>query len=179
MVCPRCIKVVERIMTDQGLEVKNVILGEVELIDRPSDEQMKNIVSELSNWGFERLKQKDEIIVVQIKSAVLDLIHYTIENTKVNNSTYLSEKLNKSYAHLSQIFSRQEKITLEKYIILQKIEKVKELLSYDELKLREIAAQLGYSSVQYLSNQFKSIVGMSVRDYKKATNTSRTTLDKL
>ncbi len=134
----------------------------------------------LERYGFEIIPDKDQLLVEQIKQAVIELIHYMNNmNSVVRKSEYLVEKLGKSYSYLSRIFSNYEPITLEKYIILQKIERIKELIDQDELTLSEISYLMDYSSVQYLSNQFKKITGFSVTEYKNNAAGRKRYIDQL
>ncbi len=177
MVCPRCIKVVETTVSKMGFEVTSIKLGEV-VVDKSLNEKEQTSISEaLQAWGFELIENREEKLVSQIKGIVVQMIHYAEELPDIKNSAFLSEKIGLSYDYISKIFSTHEQITIEKYIILQKIERVKELLSYKELALKEIAYQLGYKSVQHLSSQFRSVVGMSVTEFKKLEQKGRKTLD--
>ncbi|MBX9851308.1 MAG: AraC family transcriptional regulator [Cytophagaceae bacterium] len=166
MVCPRCIKVVKEELTRLGLRVKKIQLGKV-AIAGSAEFNREEIAKSLEKEGFELIKDQDEILIEMIKLAVIELIHHNKKmDTTLRNSEYISQKLGESYSALSKLFSKYEKVTLEKYIIRQKIERAKELLEYGELTLGEIALQLGYSNVHYLSTQFKTITGMSVSEYK-------------
>ena len=181
MVCPRCIKVVKDELTKLGLNVKNVELGEatIETNNKPVNlEQIRNI---LEANGFELLDDKQGKLVEKIKTLIIEKIQNTKDGEleRFNFSKYLSENLNVTYQYLSHLFSSLEDITVEKYIIHQKIEKVKELLVYDELTLSEIAFNLGYSSVQHLSSQFKKITGFTPSHYKNLKDKKRIPLDKV
>lgn len=180
MVCKCCIRVLKEDLEKTGIKVNNIILGEAEIEYDPSNINLQKIEEIISDDGFELIVNKEKILVEQIKLAVIELIHYyNNANSLLRNSDYLIEKLGYSYQHLSSIFSKHEKSTLEKYIILQKIEKVKELIEFENITLSEISFMMGYSSVQYLSNQFKSITGISVTDYKKSEYKNRKQLDQL
>lgn len=166
MVCPRCIKVVREELMGLGLQVKKIQLGKVSVV-KSSSFNIGDISEALEKEGFELIRDPEDILIERIKLTVIELIHYNRKlNPTIRNSDFISKKLGKSYSSLSKLFSKKEKTTLEKYIILQKIERVKELLEYGELSLSEISSQLGYSNVHYLSTQFKSITGMSVSEYK-------------
>ena len=179
MVCPRCIEAVADTLDQFPLKVKEVKLGEV-VFDSPVSEDMEADISQaLQKRGFELLENKEKQITEQVKAHIIQLVHYSGEMPLVKNSQYLQQKMGINYQNFSKIFSRCEGITIEKYIILQKIEKVKELVFYDELTLSEIACKLGYSSVQHLSNQFKSVTGMSVSEYKKLDNKNRQFIDEV
>jgi len=161
-------KLVKRIMAEAGVEVLDIRLGEADIKFDPEKTSLETIASLLEKDDFELISNKDEQLVEQIKCAVIDLVHHSTFNAMVRNSDYLVQKFNLSYQHISTIFSQHESVTLEKFIINQKIEKVKELLQYGELTLSEIAYMMGYSSVQYLSSQFRNITGITVSDFKKA-----------
>ena len=180
MVCKCCIRVLKEDLEKAGVKVNKLMLGEAEIEYDPGKISFKNIEEIIKNDGFELIVNKEKIMVEQIKLAVIELIHYyNNSNSLLRNSDYLIEKLGYSYQHLSSVFSKHEKSTLEKYIILQKIEKVKELIEFENITLSEISFMMGYSSVQYLSNQFKSITGISVTDYKKSEYKNRKQLDRL
>lgn len=177
MVCPRCVTVVRNTLKDIGLEVEKVQLGQA-LIASNTDLPVQKISKQLEKHGFELIQNRDQQLIEQIKKVLLQYLEELEEleeNPKL--SDYLAEQLHQNYSSLSALFSEQEEITIEKYVIHLKIERVKELLSYGEMTLSEIAYQLNYSSVAYLSNQFKQITGMSVTDYKKARDSFRKPLD--
>ncbi len=175
MVCPRCISVVSKILRDAGLQVQSVELGKAELINA---EFIKgNLLAELlALEGFELIQERQDLLVSQVKTLFLEYLG--LENPP-RLSDFLADRTNTSYTHLSKIFSTASQITIEKYFIRLKIEKVKELLSYDELNLSEIAHHLHYSSVQALSLQFKTVTGYTVSDFKESTHQSRQSLDSL
>ncbi|AKQ44511.1 hypothetical protein TH63_00890 [Rufibacter radiotolerans] len=179
MVCPRCIATVTEVLTGQGLTVQDVKLGEATV----TTEKKVNVpaLSEaLQAHGFELLQEKDEQLTDLIKTTLLEYQRQLEEEYQpMTTSVYLSEKLGMSYQHLSKVFSQHTGTTLEKYLIRLKIERVKELISYGQLTLSEIAHRLQYSSVQHLSNQFKKVTGVSVTDYKKAPSVDRLPLDSL
>ena len=167
MSCHCCLKLVQRLFAENDIAVEEINLGEVWVSYDSQKINLEMIASLLEEEDFELLIDKDRQLVEQIKSAIINLVHYSTFNAMVRNSDYLVEKFNLSYQYLSTVFSKVENTTLEKYIILQKIEKVKELIRFDEMTLSEIAYMMGYSSVQYLSTQFKKITGISVSEYKK------------
>lgn len=170
MVCNRCVTVVRQELEKQGLHPLKITLGEVTLTeDHLSDEQLKKLDASLMESGFERMGDRKAQLIEAIKNKVIQVIHYT-ENPdrKFNWSTVLSEELKYEYNYLSNLFSSVESITLEQYIIRQKIERVKELLFYDELSLSEISNKLGYSSVAHLSAQFKKVTGLTPSELKKS-----------
>lgn len=177
MVCPRCVMVVRETLQDMGLDVVEVELGKATVLADDSI-SFDKINQKLKEYGFELIQSKNRQLVEQIKTLLIDYVQNLEESQEVPKlSEYLSEELNQNYSSLSSAFSESEDITIEKYLIHLKIERVKELLSYGELTLSEIAWELNYSSVAHLSNQFKQITGMSVTDYKKARDTFRKPLD--
>jgi AraC family transcriptional regulator len=178
MVCPRCIRTVSETLGGLGLSVKRVQLGEAEVGE--NDIPLPEIDQALQTQGFELVQEKEEQTVARIKATLIDYLAMLETNKQpVNLSAYLSERLYASYPHLSKTFSRAENTTIEKYFILLKIERVKELLSYQELTLSEIAFRLHYSSVQALSNQFKKVTGLSVSDFRHEGSAARKSLDAL
>ncbi len=179
MVCPRCKEAVQEIMESMGLKVTQIALGTVETEAVPDSFDQNSLVEKLEARGFELLVDKDTRLIEQIKATIIEMVHYSDQQPLVKNSTYLSKKLGYAYSHLSKVFSRHENATIEKYIILQKIERVKELISYEQNTLSQIASQMGYSSVQHLSNQFRSVTGMSVTSYKKLDEKKRSSLDEV
>jgi|TARA_B110000495_G_scaffold159889_1_gene144110 AraC family transcriptional regulator len=177
MVCNRCIRVVREELIGLGLDVVDVQLGKVVLAKHPNN--FRRIETVLNQNGFELLEDKNAQIVESIKSQIIELIYNDgLGEMKTNLSQYLSKHLGKDYSALSKLFSEVESITVEKYSILQKVERIKELMVYDELSLSEIAYKLGYSSVQHLSNQFKKMTGLSPSYFKKV-NPPRRTIDGL
>ncbi len=177
MVCPRCVMVVRDTLQEMGFEVLDVELGKA-IIKAEGEIPFDKINKQLKDYGFEIIRSKNRQLVEEIKTLLIDYVQ-NLENSQEmpKLSEYLSEELNQNYSSLSSAFSENEDITIEKYLIHLKIERVKELLSYGELTLSEIAWKLNYSSVAHLSNQFKQITGMSVTDYKKARDTFRKPLD--
>ena len=180
MVCNRCIRVVTEELTNLGLHVKTVELGEVVIEDQPDESGMEKIDKTLKENGFELIDDKKGQIIDHIKTVIIELIHYQREREEhINFSDYISKNVGYDYSYLSNLFSSVEGTTIEKYIIHQKIEKAKELLVYDELTLSEIAWQLGYSSVQHLSRQFKKTTGLTPSHFKKVKENRRKPLDKV
>jgi AraC-like DNA-binding protein len=177
MVCPRCITVVRETLENIGYTVREVELGKA-VVDGEPNISMSAVDEQLQNHGFELLQGKDQKLIEQIKALLIQYVQKLEESDEVPKlSDYLAEELHQNYSSLSSAFSQSEDITLEKYLIHLKIERVKELLSYNELTLSEIAYELSYSSVAHLSGQFKQITGMSVTDYKKAKDSFRRPLD--
>ena len=180
MVCARCIKTVTGIFQQAGVEIRNIKLGAVETNNDVESGQLNTIRHNLINEGFELLDDQKMKLIGQIKNEIISLVHYgELDELKVNLSPLLSDKLHKGYNYLSNLFSSVENTTIEQYFILQKIEKVKELLVYGEQSLSQIAYKLGYSSVGHLSNQFKKITGFSPSEFKKLKEHSRNHLDRL
>jgi len=180
MVCDRCILVVRQQLETLQLPYKNIQLGAAELSDTPTKEQLQFLKDQLQHLGFEVLYDKKSTIVEKIKTAIIQLIQNIDEEAlTIKLSVLLQEKLKLDYHYLSSLFSSIEGITIEKYAILQRIEKAKELLMYDELSLGEIADKLGYSSVQHLSLQFKKITGLTPSHFKQLRENIRKSLDKV
>ena len=179
MVCPRCIETVREILMDMKIGVKDVRLGEV-VLDHEIEGQEKSLLEErLAMRGFELLTDRKSKLIGQIKSLLIEWIHYPADVPKKNFSSLLAEKLLHDYSYLSNLFSSVEGLTIERFVVLQKIEKIKELLIYNQLTLSEIGNQMGYSSVAYLSTQFKNETGMTPSDFKKMKNPNRRTLDSI
>jgi AraC-like DNA-binding protein len=149
-----------------GLHYNTVDLGEVEVKEKISAEQLSRLGIALKKTGLELMNNKKSILVEKIKTIVIELVHYTDEQIKINLSDYLSEKLNLNYTYLANLFSEVKGTTIEQFYLAHKIEKVKELLVYDELNLTEIAWKLHYSSVAHLSNQFKKMTGLTPTHFK-------------
>ncbi len=179
MVCPRCIAAVTQTFAEAGIKPDAVTLGEVHMDIPPTSVQLTQIDQALKKLGFELLNPGKAAIIAQIKAAVVQQVHYETTPLQVNLSTFLSDKLHQEYSTLSRMFSAVEGITIEKYFLSQKIEKVKELLRYDELTLSQIALQLDYSSVAHLSSQFKKETGMTPTAFKKESKANRKMLDEL
>ena len=180
MVCNRCIKVVADELTKLGYSVKSIELGEVQLMESLDENDTNKIRKVLTENGFELIDDRKSQMINRIKTLIIEFIHYDRKKPEhVNLSDFLANELSHDYSYLSNLFSSVEGITIEKYLIHQKIEKVKELLVYDELTLNEISIQLGYSSVQHLSNQFKKITGLTPSHFKTIKISKRNPLDKV
>jgi AraC family transcriptional regulator len=181
MVCNRCITVVKDELEKLGLHIENIKLGEVTLEEPENQIDKPKIIDSLTRHGFELLDDKKSLIVDKIKTTVIELIHHQEKSggPHYNYSFLIEEKVGYDYAYLSSLFSSLEGTTLEKYIINQKIERVKELLVYDEMNLSEISYNLGYSSVQHLSTQFKKVTGLTPSHFKKIKENKRLPLDKV
>ncbi|WP_321282334.1 AraC family transcriptional regulator [Marinifilum fragile] len=179
MVCNRCIMVVRNELEKLGISVRHVGLGEVLLEKELSPEEKVNLDKVLIPLGFEVIDDKKSRVIEKIKNIIIDLVHHHENDSKNKLSDVLSSKLHHDYSYLSNLFSEVEGTTIEKYFIAQKIEKVKELLVYDELSLSEIAFRLNYSSVAYLSNQFKKVTGLSPSHFKQIGKDRRKPLDEV
>lgn len=179
MVCPRCITSVKDILHNLKFSFENVKLGEAVLHESLSANQLSLLKENLLKHGFELLEDKKNKIVDAIKTHIIQLIKNPVSGHSMKLSTFLSKELRYDYSHLSSIFSASQGITIEKYVILQKIEYVKELLSYNELTLSEISDKLNYSSLAALSAQFKSITGTTPSKFKLLNNQGRKSLDDL
>jgi len=177
MVCLRCQMVVQSELEKLGLEYVYVNIGEANIIGSISEEVLKKLDSSLKTAGLELMSNKKSILVEKTINAIIELVHYTDEQIKVNLSDYLSEKLNYDYTYLANLFSEVKGTTIEQFYLRHKIEKVKELLVYDELNLSEIALKMHYSSVAHLSNQFKKITGLTPSHFKLLKNKRRDTLE--
>jgi AraC-like DNA-binding protein len=167
MVSQRCKMMVRDEIDRLGLRYTIIELGFVELPDDITQQQHDELKKNLYHSGLEVLDDKRSILIEKIKNVITEMIHYTDVLPKTNYSEYISEKLNYDYTYLANAFSEVKGITIQQFIILNKVEKVKELLLYDELNLTEIAYKLHYSSVGHLSNQFKKVTGLSPSFYKK------------
>ncbi|WP_441000143.1 helix-turn-helix domain-containing protein [Fodinibius sp. SL11] len=167
MVSLRCKMLVKEELKKIGIDCVSVSLGMVEIKDDITEEQLKIFSRNLKKSGLELLDDKRNILVEKIKSVIIEMIHYEDEVPKVNDSDYISEKLGYDYTYLSNTFSEVKGITIQQYIIMHKIERVKELLLYDELTLTEIAYKLHYSSIAHLSNQFKKVTGLTPTYFKE------------
>ncbi len=174
MVCPRCIKAVETTLSKMNIAYSDIKLGEVNL-NIPLSPSEKDILSKnLEMQGFELLDDKKNQLIEKIKNTIIHIVHHQDDPHKIGHlSDQLPKLLGHSYSYLSSFFSEMEGITIEKYLILQKIEKAKELLSYSELNVSEISYQLNYSSSQHLSRQFKSITGMTPSEFLKKNSVQR------
>ena len=177
MVSMRCKMVVKEELKKLGLHYVNVDLGIVEIMENITNEQHDRLQCELLKSGLELMDDKKAILIEKIQNVIVEMVHYNDELPKVNFSNYLSEKLNHDYTYMANLFSETKGITIEHFIILHKIEKVKELIIYNELNLSEIAWKLHYSSVAHLSNQFKKITGLTPSFFKSLKNKKRSSLD--
>lgn len=180
MVCDRCIMVVQQELGKLEIPYTKIDLGDVQLEETPAPEKLQALGKQLHSLGFELLDDRKTTLVEKLKTTIIRLIHGN-ENDTLNTklSVYLQEALQVDYHYLSTLFSSTEGLTIEKYVILQRIERVKELLQYDEMNLSEIADNLGYSSVQHLSQQFKKITGLTPTGYRQLKENNRKPLDKV
>ncbi len=179
MVCNRCKTAVQAEFYKLGFHLLKTDLGEVEIVENHLGDKKNELNKNLLGLGFELIDDKKSQTIEKIKNLIVDLVHNKDNEIDSNLSDYLSQHLLQDYNTLSNLFSEVENTTIEKYIINQKIERVKELLMYDELTLSEIAYKLNYSSVAYLSNQFRKVTGLSPRYYKNLKENKRRQLDEL
>jgi AraC-like DNA-binding protein len=179
MVSLRCKMIVKEELKKLGLHFVIVELGMIELLEDITDEQRKQLGISLLNSGLELLDDKRNILIERIKNVIIEMIHYSDELPKINYSDHISEKIGHDYTYLANSFTEVKGITIQHYIILHKIEKVKEYIIYDELSLTEISYRLHYSSVAHLSNQFKKITGLTPTFYKNLKNKRRENLEDL
>lgn len=177
MVSNRCKIVVKEILKEMNLHFLFIDLGEVEILENITPEQREILRKEISKTGLELIDDKKSILVEKIKILIIQLVHHTEEGMKVNFSDYLSDKLNHNYNYLANLFTEIQGTTIEHFIILQKIEKVKELMIYDELSITEIAYKMNYSSSAHLSTQFKNITGLSPSHFKQLKTKRRNPID--
>ena len=177
MVCIRCQMVVKTELENLGIRYVDVKIGEVITLEVVPREKLEQLDRALRKAGLMLMDDRKSILVEKIKGAVIELVHYTEEQIKTNLSDYLSEKLNYDYTYLANLFTEVKGITIEKFYLTHKIEKVKELIVYDELTLSEIAYKMHYSSVSHLSNQFKKITGLTPTHFKMLKDKRRQTLE--
>lgn len=179
MVSLRCKMFVREELHKLGVNYVSVDLGVVEVNDDITHEQIETFAKNLKRGGLELLDDKKNILVEKIKNVIVEMIHFSDELPKVNDSNYISEKLEYDYTYLSNTFSEVRGITIQQYVIMHKIERVKELLLYDELTLTEIAWKLNYSSVAHLSNQFKKVTGLTPTYFKELKDKRERNLENL
>lgn len=179
MVSNRCKMAVKEELKKLGLHFTPVELGEVEVMEKLSSEQLDLLRIGLHNSGLELMDDKRSMLIEKIKNVIIEMVHHTDEIIKVNFSTYLSEKLNHDYTYLSNLFSEVQGTTIEQFIISHKIERIKEFIIYDELSITEIAWKMNYSSVAHLSNQFKKMTGLSPSHFKQLKNKRRSPIEEI
>ncbi|NBA85650.1 helix-turn-helix domain-containing protein [Emticicia sp. CRIBPO] len=177
MVSTRCKMIVKSELDKLGLSYGNVELGEAEIKEQVSAEQFEKLKAGLIRSGLELMDDKKAMLIEKIKNVIIEMVHYSDELPKIKNSDFISTKLNHDYTYLANLFSEATGTTIEHYIISHKIERVKELIIYDELNLTEIAWKLHYSSVAHLSNQFKKVTGLTPSFYKKLKDKRRISLE--
>ena len=179
MVCDRCIMAVTKVLERLGLTPVSVVLGRAELAETPTKDQKEKIRKSLEALGFELIGDPRTRIVEQVKNLIIEWVHRSDRHPHINLSQYLAAECRHDYSTLSKLFSGTQGTTIEKYCIAQKIERAKELLDYGELSLGEIAERLDYSSPAHLSAQFKTLTGLTPRQYKQQKSLPRIPLDKI
>ena len=179
MVCNRCKWVVKTELEKLGLEVMVVSLGEVELKNEITPEQREQVRQKLEEHGFELMNDRSSVLIEQVKTKIIEWVQDPGRLEKQKMSEYLSNALHKDYSSLSKMFSEVTGVTIEQYFILQKIERAKELIVYDEMSLTQIAWELGYSSVAHLSSQFKKVTGLTPSHFKGLKHKQRNSLDEI
>jgi AraC-like DNA-binding protein len=162
-----------------GLHFIFVDLGEVEVMENLSNDQIEQLRIELNHSGLELMDDKRAVLIEKIKKAIVELVHHTNSEIKVNFSDFLSKKLGHNYTYLANLFSEVQGTTIEQFIILHKVERIKELLIYGELNITEIAWKMNYSSVAHLSNQFKKVTGLTPSHFKKLKNKKRNPIEEI
>ncbi|PIQ17862.1 MAG: AraC family transcriptional regulator [Flavobacteriaceae bacterium CG18_big_fil_WC_8_21_14_2_50_34_36] len=179
MVSNRCKTTVKDALKKLGLHFIVVDLGEVEIMETISEEQREQIKEALYNSGLELMDDKKAILIEKIKNVIVEMIHHSEEAIKINFSEYLSEKLQHDYTYLSNLFSEVQGTNIKQFIIFHKIERIKELITYDELNITEIAWKLNYSSVAHLSNQFKKVTGLTPSHFKQQKDRRRNPIEEI
>ncbi len=179
MVSIRCKMVVKSEIERMGFHPIQVVLGEATIEEELSHAEWDQLDTELRKYGIELLEDKKSILIEKIKNIVIEQVHYAEEPLKINLSQLIADSLAHDYTYLANLFSANQGITIEQFYIQHRIERVKELLMYDEMNITEIAALMHYSSVAHLSNQFKKITGLSPSYFKKLKNPTRTSLEDL
>ena len=179
MVSNRCKMVVRTALKDLGLHFVMLELGEVEIMEKLTGQQRDFLKNTLEDAGLELIDDKRSILIEKIKSAIIDMVHHSEEMVKVNVSTYLSEKLNHDYTYLANIFSQVQGVSIEQFIILHKVEKIKELLMYGELNISEISYKMNYSSTAHLSTQFKKVTGLTPTHFKQLKDKRRNPIEQI
>jgi len=177
MVSNRCKMAVKEILKKLGLHFVVVDLGEIDIMEDISGNRLENFRIALSDGGFELMDDTKAILIERIINVIIQMVHHTEEMIKINFSEFLSEKLSHDYNYMSKIFSEVKGITIQQFIIIHKIEKIKELLLYGELNLTEISYRLNYSSVSHLSNQFRKVTGLSPSDFKHLKSKKRSSIE--
>lgn len=179
MVCARCILVVKTELNKLGIFPESVELGEITLQENLGEDKKKELNDVLLSLGFSLIDDKRSRLIEQVKTLIIELVHKNNNQLKTKLSEYISSKMHHDYTYISNLFSEVTGTSIEKYVIAQKIERVKELLVYDELNLSEIAFSLNYSSVAHLSSQFKKVTGLTPSHYKQIKEKKRKSLDEV
>ena len=179
MVSNRCKMVVKEALKDLGLHFVLVDLGEVEIMEKITFQQRDKLKETLSDAGLELMDDKRSILIEKIKNTIIEMVHHSEEMIKVSFSTYLSEKLSHDYTYMANLFSEFQGTTIEQFIILHKIEKIKELLIYGELNITEIAYKMNYSSNAHLSSQFKKVTGLTPTHFKQLKEKRRRPIEEI
>ena len=179
MLSNRCKTVVREILKELDLHFIIVDLGEVDIMENISPKQRETLKAALLDAGYELMDDRRAILIERIKTTIFDLVHHTDEGLKINFSNYLGEKLNHDYTYMSNLFSEVQGTTIEQFIILHKVERIKELMLYGELNITEIAWKMNYSSVAHLSNQFKKITGLSPSKFKLLKEKRRSPIEEI
>ncbi|MEI8204096.1 MAG: AraC family transcriptional regulator [Bacteroidota bacterium] len=179
MVSNRCKMAVKNELKKLGLHYIVVDLGEVDIMEIISNEVREQLKTALFALGLELMDNKRAVLIEKIKNAVVEMVHYTDEMIKVNFSDYLSKKLDHDYTYLANLFSEVQGTTIEQFIISHKVERIKELIIYDELNITEISFMMNYSSVAHLSNQFKKVTGLSPTHFKQLKDKRRSPIEEI
>jgi AraC-like DNA-binding protein len=179
MVSIRCISAVKKILKDCHIQPEITHLGEIEIPDSTSKEQLNQLQSRLLDAGFELMEDKKAQMIERTVNVIIDMIHNQEESPKINYSEYISQRLNFDYTYISNVFSHLKGITIQHFIIIHKIERIKELIIYNELTISEIAWKLNYSSAAHLSNQFKKMTGLSPSTFKALKIRLRTPIENI
>ena len=179
MVCNRCVFAVQHIFDTLKIPLDKIEMGEVVLSKEVSPSTLKTIVNELEKLGFERIETRGNKLIEDVKKLVIKYLEQTEKSTKISLSSYITNALPYDYSYLSDLFSKIEQKTIEQFFIYQRIEKVKALINFNQFTLTEIAFQMGFSSVNHLSAQFKKVTNMTPSAYRKLENTSRKSIDSI
>jgi AraC-like DNA-binding protein len=177
MVTRRCQTAVKEVLKDLGLHYIMVDLGEVDIMEDLSEEQREQVRAGLHKSGLELLDDKKTILIEKVKSIIIEMVHSSNDQIKTNFSDYLSQKLNYDYTYLANLFSEVQGSTIQQFVIIHKVERIKELIMYDELNITEIAFMMNYSSVAHLSNQFKKTTGLSPSQFRSFKSRKRNPIE--
>lgn len=177
MVSVRCKMVVKEALREMGLHFVMVDLGEIEIMENLTDEQLLELKTTLFKAGLELMDDKKAMMIERIKNVIIEMVHYPDENIKVNFSNYLSEKLHYDYTYMANLFSEVQGTTIEQFIISHKVERIKELIIYGEWNITEIAHRMNYSNLAHLSSQFKKVTGLSPSHFKKLKDKRRSPIE--